>query len=48
MIERGTKGKGLPDADGDNIPIIGEDVLKTSSNLDGLCFTSFLYHSSLT
>jgi len=29
-------GKTIPDADGDNIPIIGQDALQTTSNLDRL------------
>jgi len=42
----GKIGEAIPDADGNHIPIIGQDVLLASRDLDGLVITSFLYHSS--
>jgi len=42
------KWKIISDADGDNIPIIGEDVLQPSSNLDGLAIDIVLVPFKLT
>jgi len=40
--------KAISDADGDNMPIIGEDALRISSNLDGFVVYIVLVPFKLT